>query len=81
MNNHGTTKYGKPSQAVCLQYQLVVDLYIHHSGPLLVFGGPLGDINKLYFLKITSMQTAKQSRFLNHVMDQVRSLFVFQVDA
>ena len=74
MKNHGTTKYGKPSQAVCLQYQLVVDLYIHHSGPL-------GDINKLYFLKITSMQTAKQSRLLNHVMDQVRSLFVFQVDA
>ena len=46
MKNHGTTKYGKPSQDVCLQYQLVVDLYIHHSGPL-------GDINKLYFLKIT----------------------------
>ena len=53
MNNHGTTKFGKPSQTACLQYQLVVDLYIHHSGPLLVFGGPLGNINKLYFLKIT----------------------------
>ena len=44
MKNHGTTKYGKPSQDVCLQYQLVVDLYIHHSGPL-------GDINKLYFFE------------------------------